>query len=281
MKIGPYKISQIVTHHLALDGGAMFGVVPKPLWEKSIAADSRNRIPMLCRLLVLESAEHKVLIDLGCGDKFGEKLADIYDCKRQTSLALHQLLEGLTHVLITHLHFDHVGGVSYYDSEQKLQLSFPQAQHCISATHWKYGQAPNQREKASFFRENLEPLSTANLRCVQNGDLVLPNIRMWESSGHTKGMMWVEIFDESTTMVFATDVVPTAHHLPLPYIMGYDMCAETMIAEKEEFLAAAAAQNWILVFEHDRDTVAARISLDAGRAKIAERIDLPVYGAFS
>lgn len=277
MKIGPYYISELVTHHLALDGGAMFGAVPKALWQKVIAADERNRIPMLTRLLVLESQDAKILIDLGCGDKFSEKVADIYDINRQTDTALHQVISDITHVIITHLHFDHVGGVSYLDSSAELQLSFPKAEHIVSAAHWQYAARPNIREKASFFKQNLEPLAQAKLRKVSNGEEVLPNIRVWESFGHTKGMLWLEIFDENKTLAYAADVVPTAHHLPLPYIMGYDMCAETMVAEKEAFLQRAADPNWIVVFEHDRDTAAARIELVEGRARVVETVKLPKY----
>lgn len=275
MKIGPYSVSSVVSHSFALDGGAMFGVVPKPLWERSLPADERNRIPMVTRLLLLESSDAKILIDLGCGDKFNSKMSDIYKCVRRTSVPLHEVVPQVTHVLITHLHFDHVGGVSYYDAGGSLATSFPNAQHLVPRRQWEYAKDPNVREKASFLPENLTPLNSVTLRCVDDAEEVAPNIRVWESNGHTPGMLWVEIFDESATLVFPSDLMPTSHHVPLPYVMGYDMCARTIIEEKDAFLKKAVENNWIVVFEHDRDLAAARLAIENGRAKVREEVQIP------
>lgn len=277
MQIGPYNIYQVVTHDFALDGGAMFGVVPKTLWSKLIPADERNRIPMVSRILLLVSDNAKVLIDLGCGDKFNSKLADIYAVERRTKAPLHSLLPDITHVLITHLHFDHVGGVSHLDEKGEPQLSFPNACHVLSRVHWEYSKSPSARERASFFPDNLQPLAGANRQLVEDGAEVLEGIRIHLTHGHTHGMYWLEITDGQRTLVYPSDLMPTAHHIALPYIMGYDLCAETTLREKEAFLNKAIENNWIVVFEHDRDHVAGELEFSDGRPVLARTVALPCY----
>ena len=276
MRVGPYEISTYVSHDFGLDGGAMFGSVPKVLWEKRIPADEKNRVPLVSRILILESSTHKIIVEMGCGEKWSEKERDIFNFSARSSRPLHKVLEGVSDVILTHLHFDHAGGLSYLDENQELKLSFPDAKYYLQATHWDYVKNPVQREKASFLKENIEPLNQVDLRLSTNGQQILPNIRVWELSGHTRGMQWVEVFDESNTLVFPADLIPTAHHLPTPYVMGYDICAERTFLEKEAFLTQAVSDDWTLVFAHDLNTAAAKVGRSSsGRFEVAELVPIP------
>ena len=278
LTIGPYQVNVLVSDYIRLDGGAMFGAVPKVLWERKIKADERNRIPMLCRLLLLKSADRFAVVDLGCGNKWNEKERDIYAIESKLSVPIHQALPGITDVILTHLHFDHCGGVSYRDESEALHLSFPDATHHLQEFHWEYSRNPVIRERASFFPANLEPLKNAELNLLKDGDEVLPGVKVYEFGGHTNSMQGVVVSDGKTTLAFPADLIPTAHHIHIPYVMGYDLWAERSCEEKEMFLEKAVSEDWVVVFEHDVDTAAGRIGKDnSGKYHLSSTVEIDEY----
>jgi glyoxylase-like metal-dependent hydrolase (beta-lactamase superfamily II) len=269
LKIGPYEVFAIPTGIFGLDGGAMFGTVPKVLWEKTNPADGQNRIQMEARALLLRSADRNILIDTGNGkdfvEKYGEKLgpkfASLYGIEegdtKATSLANSLVAAGLevsdiTDVILTHLHFDHAGGATAF-RDGKVQAQFPRAQYYVQAANLSTAQTPNIREKASYLPANFEPLLQSGVLQTLDGaktDL-LPMISVGVSNGHTRGQQWVKISDGNTTVIYCGDVIPTSTHVRLPFVMGYDLEPLTLIEEKRAILEQAAAQNWYLYFEHD------------------------------
>lgn len=275
MQIGNYRISECVVDHFSLDGGAMFGSVPKNLWSRAIGADDENRIDMVCRILVLDDGKRRILVDLGCGQKFNEKNRKIYKMSRTRSERLGELLPGVTDVILTHLHFDHVGGVSYYDGTD-LKLNFPDALHYVQRSNWELAQAPGVRERATYLPENVEPLKQARLTLLDGESELLPQIFVHCSDGHTTGLQWLRITDGAQTAAFVSELVPTAHHLPLPYVMGYDMCASTTLRDKAALLERAEREGWWLILDHDKDTAVCKAKRDEkGRYFAAEAAKLP------
>lgn len=268
MKIGRYEIDLIDCDHFALDGGSMFGSVPKPLWSKSIAADDRNRIPLSCRVLVLRDGQRTILVDCGVGRIFSDKLRDIYAVDNRASL--EQLAP--TDIILTHLHFDHAGGITRLDVNGKPQLAFPSAEIHLQRKNLEHARAPGPRERASYLPEVVEPLAGAKLRLVDGAGEILPGIEVRVANGHTHGLQCVLIRDGKECLAFPSDLVPTAHHVPIPYVMGYDLCAETTMREKKEFLLEAVRENWTVVFEHDRDTPAGKIASADGERFTVSRV---------
>lgn len=284
--VSGYQVEYCIADRFGLDGGAMFGVVPKALWSRRISCDDRNRIPLVGRVLVLRSPERLVLVDLGMGTKWNSKDREIFNvtnCGELSRRFTEQSGGKVTDVILTHLHFDHVGGVSYRDGAGKLQLSFPQARHYLSAAHYEYASQPIARERASFIPDNVAPLAGCDLKLVELGSAgdsteILPGITVERSDGHTRGLLWVRVGSGAGAVVFPTDLVPTAHHLPVPYVMAYDTCAERSMAEKESFLSRAVDQQWVVVFAHDADTPAATIGRDGeGRFVVERRVEIPEY----
>lgn len=249
----------------------MFGAVPKTLWERQAPPDELNRILMATRSLVIEGDQGKMLVDLGCGDKWTEKTRAIYALSDEP----YQVVPGVTDALITHLHFDHTGGVSRYAAgKTEIEPCYPNARHFVSKVNHENACHPNIRERASYMSENIGALKLVETTFTEGGQEIWPGIKVREANGHTRGLHWVTVSDEGVTVAFPTDLFPTSKHLPPPYIMGYDMCAETSLRERTEFLERAASGNWIVVFEHDPEVPAATISLDdRGRAIIKEAVD--------
>ena len=271
MKIGPYDISVLVTDRFRLDGGAMFGVVPKPLWDKRIPGDERNRIQLACRSLVIKNGSETILVDVGAGRKYNDKQKDIYVFDPQFEPTLEKQVPGVTSVIVTHMHFDHGGGISYYDDSGKAQLSFPQARIYLQEKNFERAQNPGPRELATYFPENVEPLKNAKLTLTKDAQEIFPGITVFQLNGHTDGLQWILVKHGSEALAFPSDLIPTAHHVALPYVMGYDLCASTTMREKESFLTQAVAENWWVVFEHDADNAIARLGRNSkGVYEVAE-----------
>jgi glyoxylase-like metal-dependent hydrolase (beta-lactamase superfamily II) len=183
----------------------------------------------------------------------------------------------VTDLVLTHLHFDHAGGAVRYApaGPPDLELCYPKATVYLQAANLENAKAPNLREKASYLRENVLPLERGNLRLTYGSEEIHPGIRVHRSDGHTRGLQWLEVRTGAETVAFPSDLIPTARHIPLAYTMGYDICAEGLLAEKEDFLRRAARGNWIVVFVHDPDIPAARVTVDAqGRYVLGEVISL-------
>lgn len=265
MKIGPYDVCAIETGRFALDGGAMFGVVPKPLWEKSNPADDRNRITMAARALLLVGGGRRILIDTGNGHKLNEKLSAIYRIDHAHSTLFGSLHargispEMVTDVVLTHLHFDHAGGATVLEGDRAVP-AFPNARYYVQREHWDAALEPTERDRASFFREDFLPLRDHGVLQFTEGEGELfPGLRLLCVNGHTTSLQLPLLSDGSSTLLYCADLVPLASHVQLPWIMAYDLRPLVTLEEKRRILATAIEERWVLFFEHDPVTAAARI----------------------
>ncbi|MBD3615006.1 MAG: MBL fold metallo-hydrolase [Gracilimonas sp.] len=281
--IGPFELYTVETGDFRLDGGAMFGVVPKTLWSKALPADEKNRIPMTMRCLLIKSNNTgKVyLIDNGAGTKFNEKMEGIYQLDQSSKNLKNSLQEqgfdfdDVTDIIFTHLHFDHCGGTSFYDDNNKLKLTFPNADYHVVDTHWENANNPNAREKASFLPENINPIKeSGKLKLVKENHEYEPGLSSVIANGHTIGQQLPKIEHDGKVLVFAADLIPTHVHVPLPWVMGYDMYPVQTLDEKDTFLKQAAEQNWNLYLEHDAHKEIIRIQQKDGRFSVSETLTL-------
>jgi glyoxylase-like metal-dependent hydrolase (beta-lactamase superfamily II) len=265
MQIGNYKLHSIQTGLFKLDGGAMFGVVPKPLWQRTNPSDDLNRIEMCTRALLLVSKDKKILIDTGIGYKLSEKLNKIYEVDFSQYTLENSLREkgfkneDITDVILTHLHFDHAGGNTFIKDDQVLP-AFPNAVYHVQEKHYHWAMNPTERDKASFFPENYESLDELRMLNKINGEYVFDeNITFLPVTGHTPYMQMVKIGDGDKSLLYLADLIPTAGHIPLPYIMGYDLFPLTTLEEKRNYLKEITKKNRIVFFEHDPHTECAYI----------------------
>jgi glyoxylase-like metal-dependent hydrolase (beta-lactamase superfamily II) len=265
MELGGYRLDVVHAGFLGLDGGAMFGIVPKALWARRIPADDQNRIPLAMRCLLLRGHGRTVLVDDGLGDKVDEKFARLYAVDRTGHDLLPDLAalgvrpEDVTDVVLTHLHFDHCGGSTRRGTDGHLTTTFPEATYHVQRRHWSWAHE-SPRERASFLAENLDPLAaTGQLQLLDEGDAPLPNVELLVVDGHTRGQQLPLVRDGDRALLFAADLLPTTAHVPLLWIMAYDVAPLDTLAEKERLLTRAAAERWTVFFEHDPTTVTARI----------------------
>lgn len=288
-RIGPFSLYTIETGRFRLDGGAMFGVVPKTLWSRQIEADAKNRIPMAMRCLLIEShaTGRLYLVDNGAGTKFDAKFREIYQVDHAhsnlaDSLAFHGFdAEEVTDLIFTHLHFDHCGGTTYYDGDGAIRHTFPNARYHVTGAHWETAVHPNAREKASFLKDNIEPVGAWDkLHLVDDPEEheYEKGLRALAVNGHTIGQQLPVIEAEGTTIVFAADLLPTSAHVPLPWIMGYDMRPVVTLEEKEEILDRAARDNWYLFMEHDASDEVITIDKKEHRFSVRSRLRLEEIG---
>jgi glyoxylase-like metal-dependent hydrolase (beta-lactamase superfamily II) len=243
-----------------LDGGAMFGVVPKSIWQRTNPADENNMCTWAMRCLLIEDGDRLILIDNGMGDKQDEKFFKHYYLHGEFSLEKSLKAAGfstvdITDVFLTHLHFDHCGGgVQWRDREQKIaETVFPNATYWSNADHWEWATKPNPRERASFLRENLMPIvESGQLKMIDpSGENPFDQFDILYVDGHTDKMMIPHIKYNGNTIVFAADLLPSTGHIPLPYVMSYDTRPLLTIKEKSSFLKKAVDENYIILFEHD------------------------------
>jgi glyoxylase-like metal-dependent hydrolase (beta-lactamase superfamily II) len=252
------KIHTIDTGFFKLDGGAMFGVVPKVIWQKTNPADENNLCTWAMRCLLIEDEDRLILVDTGIGDKQDVKFFSHYYLHGDDTLASSIQKAGftfddITDVFLTHLHFDHVGGGVIRESET-LKPTFKNATYWTNAKHWDWAINPNAREKASFLKENILPLQeSGRLKFIDNveGINFTKNIKIRFVHGHTEAMMLPQISYKGKTLVYMADLLPSIGHIPLPYVMSYDMFPIKTLDEKAAFLKKAAENNYILVLEHD------------------------------
>ena len=256
MKIGKYQIHITNSGYFYLDGGAMFGIIPKPLWEKTNPADEANRIKLSTRNLLLISEDKKILVDTGMGKKWLGKSSEIYridqnEFSLKSSLAALQIKsDDITDVLLTHLHFDHTGG-STEMIDGKLYPSFQNAKYHVSEKNFNWAMNPSERDKGSYIKDNFLPLFENGVLFLIKDKIFDDGIELIEVNGHTFGMQLIKISDSSNTILFCADLFPTSSHIPLPYVMGYDLQPLITVEEKKQILLKAVEENWILCFEHD------------------------------
>lgn len=280
MKIGPYRIDAIVDGTFALDGGAMFGIVPRPLWERTNPADDANRIALASRCLLLRGNERCILVDTGLGSKFDDRRSEIFKVSRPGSGLLGELErrglqpDDVTDVVLTHLHFDHCGGTTWR-RDGELHLTFPVATHHVQRRNWAWAHQPSDKDSGSFRREDFAPLDgSGRLRLVDGDTELFEGIRTTVVEGHSPGMQLVWVEDDETTLLFLADLVPTRTHLRWPYIMAYDNQPLVTLAEKRQILPRAAEQSWILVFQHDPECEAAAVALEEDTIRILREVEL-------
>jgi glyoxylase-like metal-dependent hydrolase (beta-lactamase superfamily II) len=256
------KLHSILLGTFKLDGGAMFGVVPKSLWQRTNPADENNMCTWALRLLVIETKDRKILVDTGMGHKQSEKFFGFYyrDGDHSLERALGEkgfTKEDITDVFLTHLHFDHVGGAVEKDQQGQLKPTFPNAQYWTNARHWQWATEPNPREKASFLKENLLPLQehgVLNFIETPEENTVIDTGLGFKAllvSGHTEAQMLPILEWDGKTMVYCADLLPSTGHIPLPYVMGYDVRPLVTMQEKAPFLDEAAQKDYYLFLEHD------------------------------
>jgi glyoxylase-like metal-dependent hydrolase (beta-lactamase superfamily II) len=257
------KLHIIETGYFKLDGGAMFGVVPKSLWSRTNPADSLNRIDLAARSLLIEDGNRLILIDAGMGNKQEDRFFRHFGLYGNDSLDESIKKAGfartdITDVFLTHLHFDHCGGaVRWNENKTAYELSFPNARYWSNKQHWEWAVNPNEREKASFLSENMIPIQKSGQLCF----IETPKTSFASDcglgfgvlfvNGHTEKQMIPHISYRGKTLVFMADLLPTAGHLPLPYIMGYDVRPLQTLEEKKRFLIRAADENFVLFMQHD------------------------------
>jgi glyoxylase-like metal-dependent hydrolase (beta-lactamase superfamily II) len=278
MTLGNYELFSIETGRFALDGGAMFGIVPMPLWKKLNPPDERNRIALAARALLLKGNGKIILIDNGNGSKFTDKQMDIYRLDTQhsnleTSLAnINIKFSDVTDVILTHLHFDHAGGSTKKENGEVIP-SFPNATYYVQKKHWERSQNPSEKDRGSFMYDDFLPLKSAGvLELLEGNEKIFPNVSFMLCDGHTDAQQLPKISDGTTTLLYCCDMIPTTAHIPIPYIMAYDLRPLTTLEEKKTILNHAADENWILYFEHDPNTAAAKVMRTEKGIVISEEI---------
>ncbi len=265
MKIGPYELYSIETSEFALDGGAMFGIIPKPLWEKQAPADNNNRISMVTRSLLLVSDEHKIIIDTGNGTKWQEKFKDIYRIELE-NLNLEKSLtrygytpDDITDVFCTHLHFDHIGG-NTMSVNGKIEPVFPNATYWMQKENWECANSPSEKDAGSFMSDDWSVLAeNGMIQFVDGKESFLPSIEQYLTYGHTTGMMHPILGDSSQKLIYMADLIPMAAHIPLPWVMAYDIHPVQTVQEKRKILPDIVEEEWIIFFEHDPAFQAAKV----------------------
>ncbi|MBI4545223.1 MAG: MBL fold metallo-hydrolase [Gemmatimonadetes bacterium] len=261
--LGRFRLHALEAGLQRLDGGAMFGVVPKPLWERRIPPDERNRIPLALRCLLVETADALVLIDTGVGNKESAKFSDIYGVDNAGSAGLPTRLEealrdggfapdDVAVMIDTHFHFDHAGGNTFVDEEGQIHLSFPRATYHVQRREWEFAHLRNERIQASYFPHNFDPVAEAGrFEFVEGERELMPGVLLLPTPGHTPGHQSILLESEGQVACYLADLVPTTAHLPLPWIMGYDVEPLVTLEAKRSLLARAEAECWLLIFEHD------------------------------
>ena len=277
LTLGSLSLTPILDGFFRLDGGAMFGVVPRVLWEKVAPPDDRNRIRLAMRAWLVRGGGQTILIDAGAGGKLDAKTGSIYGFEGVPSLdvSLREAgvgLEDIDLVVASHLHFDHAGGFTTRDADGTLRPRFPHARYSVRRGEWDDALHPHERNRASYFAENYVPLADAGvLDLVDEDGEVAPGVRVRRTGGHTQHHQIVEIHDGGHTAIFAADLLPTAAHVPLPYIMSYDLYPMDTLAFKRGFLPEAVKQEYLILFEHDPEIAAGRIREENGRVRV-ERV---------
>lgn len=271
MKIGKYELKVIETGVFGLDGGAMFGIIPKPLWSKFNPADEQNRVSLNARNLLLVSDSRKILIDTGIGSDWDEKFIRNYrlDQSEKTmsnSFNKHGVKpDEITDVLLTHLHFDHTGGSTYL-KDSKWIPTFPNAKYYVQKKHFEWAQNPTDRDRGSFIQNRFLPLHNEGLLNFIDGEIQFDDeIEFITINGHTSFQQMIKVHDSSNTVLYCGDLFPFTSHIPIPYVMGYDLQPLVTVLEKKKILPVAIEQNWKLFFEHDPEVIMATVTESQGK----------------
>lgn len=281
MHCGEWKLNAIMAGTFGLDGGAMFGVVPKALWAKNLPPDEANRIPMAMRLLLARGHGKTVLVDAGAGGGYDEKSEGIYSFRghddMRASLAPAGVTpEEITDVVLTHLHFDHGAGVAAPgDGGEGWRMVFANATHHVQKTQYDHALAPNPRDRASYFRDRITLLEANHALQMHEGPWTLaPGFDVMVFDGHTPGQQLPMVSGDGSTVFFCGDLIPTTHHIPTPYVMSYDLDPVKSMDEKLPVLERAHKERWLLFFEHDISVAACNVEYDGKRFTAGQTVKL-------
>lgn len=278
-KLGDATLTMVNGGDFRLDGGAMHGVVPKTLWNRLVSCDEQNRCTYATNCLLIEVGGKRVLVETGNGDKFPPKLKDMYGIYHDRSIAVALAELGVEPasidvVVMTHMHFDHAGGATRRRGDA-VEPVFPRARHVVQRAELHAARHPHERNRASYLAENVEPLVEADLFETVEGEAeVVPGVRVLPTPGHTPGHQSVLIDGGDQKALFLGDVVPTSVHVPLPWIMGFDLDVEATLASRKRIYERALAEGWLLLFGHDRRHGAYLTRDEKGRAVAGELVDL-------
>ncbi len=281
MKFGKFEIDVLDTGIFGLDGGAMFGVVPKNIWSKLYnQGDELNRIPLAARPMLIRYEDKKILVDTGNGTKYNDKLVKIYNFDLEKGNLDYSLSkfgikrDEITDVILTHLHFDHCGDSTIYENG-KIVPAFPNAKYYVQKDHYKWSLSPTEKDRASFIKENYEEIISNGMMEFLDGEgEIFDGIKVVLSHGHTKALQMVRVESEDQSLLYCADLSPTSAHIGYAYGLGYDNFPLTTIEEKKKYFNQAAEENTLLVFEHDAFCEAAYIGLNDKGLFIKERIKI-------
>ncbi len=280
MKLGAFDIYPVTDGRFRLDGGAMFGVVPKTLWQKCCPADELNRIPLSLTCLLIRAHGKNILVDTGLGEKEDAKFQSMFAVERtptlQESLKQHGLSRDDIHMVInTHLHFDHAGGNTVTNRNSALMPAFPKATYYVQQGEYEDAVQANERTRASYRRDNFTPVAQENQWAFIQGDTeLLPGVTAVVTAGHTRYHQSVKLESEGQVAFFLGDLIPTVSHLPLPYIMGYDLNPVQTLGSKRWVLERAFEEHWLLVFEHDPLVQAGHVRKNAEEKYVLQKVNL-------
>ena len=277
MKFGDYRVEIVPDCEFRLDGGAMFGVVPRNLWSRTFPPDEQNRIRMNMNCVFIDTGSERVLIETGIGDKWSEKHVAMYGIDRKRSLDKSlQAIAGvnaneITIVINTHLHFDHAGGNTKHDESGTLVPSFPNARYFISRAEYEHAESPSDRDRASYLVDNWRPLKESGQVELKDADYeVVPGLSMETHAGHNRSMQCWRLDRGGQTLFGFADLVPTRAHVPFAWIMGYDLYPVETLEAKKRLLPQAARDGWACLFYHDPQQPLGRIVEDAGKLRAVE-----------
>jgi glyoxylase-like metal-dependent hydrolase (beta-lactamase superfamily II) len=269
VKLGDLEFHILSDGHVLLDGGAMFGVIPKPMWEKKMPADARNRITLSMNCLLISASGKRILVETGAGNKLNTKLRDIYglDGPRLVDRLRDYGLkpEDIDIVIDTHLHFDHCGGNTRIENGKAIP-AFPNAQYFVQKGEYDHALEPTERDRASYFPENYVPIADAGrLTLLETDKVIAPGVEVIRVPGHTANMQCVKLTGGGKTAFLFADLVPTTAHLSLPWIMGYDLYPMTTLENKKKWIPEALREGWLALFAHDANVPAAWLREREGR----------------
>lgn len=275
MIFGDYRVEVIPDCEFRLDGGAMFGVVPRNLWAKPCPPDDQNRIRMNMNCLFIETGSDRILVDTGIGDKWNDKHRSMYGINRVRSFdeSLRAIAgvtsSEITIVINTHLHFDHAGGNTVFDESGKVVPAFPRARYLVSRAEYEHAEAPTDRDRASYLAENWQPLRQSGQLELKDAEFeVVPGLRLETHAGHNRSMQCPRLESQGKTLFGFADLVPMRAHVPFAWVMGYDLYPVETVAAKKKLLPQAAREDWICLFYHDPDQALGKIVEDDGKLRV-------------